>query len=206
MVKTTETSRGQSTTTMTKKGTDISKMTATRKKKITREKAKQNQTTRVTYEMLPLTCRKNIQYSHYVKRLEKKGDLFSNNNNGPTTTTGREGSDHDDGENNGNKKKRTCIIRFKKDAKVVLERLLITWLRRITAECKRICTLESLSKIKEKNVYTQIRLSFPPSEQKELIDYCKKALGSYVSSKVATSKAKNASIVEKATNEVNSLV
>ena len=168
------------------------------KKKITRERSRRNKTTRVNYGMYPMgkigSKRRDIQYSNYAKALEEEGTLFSGvfqpeneigGGSGGSRGKGKSRRRSNEGEEEEGRPK-TRIVRFKKDAKVILERLLITWLRRISIECQRVCNLEGLSKIKERNVYTQIRLTYPPLEQEEVVDFCKKALRSYVASKVET--------------------
>lgn len=117
--------------------------------------------------------KKDIIYSNYVKVLDHDGNSFCDDM--------YNAKEHGEGEN-GPQELKTCAVRFKKDAKLVLQRLLITWLRRICNVFKTICNLEGLSKIKEKTVYTQIRLSYPPSDQKFIMAFCKKALKSYIDS------------------------
>lgn len=157
-----------------------------KKKKISREHSKRKRMSRLCYGKTSIgrsmSKSKDIAYSHYARMLETKGTLFSD------AEVNEDGSEIFGSEPLENGKKKTCVVRFKKDAKTILQRLLITWLRRICLVCKTVCGLEGLSKIKERNVYTQIRLSYPPSEQRAVMASCQKALKSFINSKKTTSR------------------
>jgi hypothetical protein len=159
-----------------KQETPDSKERKVSKRKISREQSKRKRLSRLCYGKTTIgrsmSKNRDILYSHYAKTLEAKGNLFAD--------IRRDGIDQ-------TKKQKTRIVRFKKDAKTILQRLLITWLRRICNICKTVCSLEGLSKIKEKNVYTQIRLAYPPSEQDAIITSCQKALKSFIESKTKVS-------------------
>lgn len=147
------------------------------KKKISREQSKRKRVSRLCYGKTTvgrsMAKNRDILYPHYARTMECEGTLFSDS----------EGRDV----NAIQKKTIIRVVRFKKDAKIILQRLLITWLRRICNTCKTVCSLEGLSKIKEKNVYTQIRMSYPPSEQKAIMASCQKALKTFIDYKKTSS-------------------
>ena len=156
---------------------DASATTMKKRKKRSRNDSKRRRASRLYYGTTPtarsMSKKKDISYSSYAKTLESKGALFA--------LPIEEDVELDDASNV--KKQKTCVVRFKKDAKITLQRFLITCLRRINNVCKSVCNLEGLSKIQEKTVYTQIRLSYPPSQQPLVIAVCQKALKAYIDSK-----------------------
>lgn len=173
----------------------VDQKTSKKKKKVSRERARRDKTTRVNFGMFPLgklaLKRKNIQYSNYAKNLINERSRSSSSSS----------STEDKGKSERSK---TRMVRFKKDAKIILERVLILWLRRVAEVCKTVCNQEGLSKIKERNIYTQIRLTYPPSDQDKMINYCKKAMQSYVTAKIASNTLKEKGSMEELVSESHS--
>lgn len=160
-----------------------------KKKKVTREHAKRTRMSEFYYGENRVKKgskkKKEISYANYAKVLETDGELFTSSSNDEEssnlTAKGRRSAKKPD---DAKQKPHTRVVRFKKDAKLAHQRLLIIFLKRICTSCKSICSLENLSKIKEGNVYTQMRFMYPPSEQEKIIGFCKKKLQSYIDSKV----------------------
>lgn len=160
-----------------------------KKKKVTREYAKRARMSEFYYGenrgKKGSKKKKEISYANYAKVLETDGELFASSL-GDEESSILTKKDHRNIKKSGDAKQKpqTRVVRFKKDAKLAHQRLLIIFLKRICTSCKSICSLENLSKIKEKNVYTQMRFMYPPSEQEKIIGFCKKKLQSYIDSKV----------------------
>ena len=132
-------------------------------RKTTGKTSRVNRTTNIYYAKLgPKTLQEQkrpVHYSNYSKRLHRAS----------------KGENHE-------------TFRIKNDAKIVIDRMMLSWIRRLGKRCKVICNQEGLSKIREKNVYTQIRTSYPPSAQKEIISDCQRHLTAYIASKVEKEK------------------